>query len=80
MLGLTTDGAKSNHLVASLLNPNASKLSELTYKVPNPYTDEDRPLYIFSDPPHLIKQFVIVCQTKDDSFVCFFFLTLCVFF
>ena len=41
VLGLTIDGAKSNRLVATLLNPNAKNSSELTYKVPNPYTDED---------------------------------------
>ena len=28
---------------------------QLTYKVSNPYTSEDRDLLFFSDPPHLIK-------------------------
>ena len=69
MLGLSTDGAKSNRLVASLLNPNAKKLSELTYRVPNSYTDEDQPLFIFSDPPHLIKT-IRNCPIKDASLIC----------
>lgn len=41
--------------LASLLNPYARNSSEVTYKVPNPYCNEDHPIYIFSDPPHLIK-------------------------
>ncbi len=30
--------------------------SELVYKVPNPYTDENRSFHFFSDPPHLMKK------------------------
>ena len=55
VLGLTADGAQSNRLFSFMLNPDASRSSHLTYKVPNPYTTEDRPILIFSDPPHLIK-------------------------
>ena len=28
---------------------------EVTYKVPNPYAQDERDIYFISDPPHLVK-------------------------
>ena len=52
VLGLTADGTQSNRLYSFMSNPDSS---HLIYKVSNLYTTEDRPILIFSDPPHLIK-------------------------
>ena len=53
VLGLTCDGLAANRRFFKLHND--SQGTELTYKVPNPYTDEPRPIYFMSDPPHLLK-------------------------
>ena len=44
VLELTTDEAKSNHLVPSLINPNVKKSSQ---DIQGLYIDEDPPLFIF---------------------------------
>lgn len=51
VLGATFDGNSVNRRLIKLHQPS----SELLYKVKNPFTDEDRNIHFFSDPPHLIK-------------------------
>ena len=51
VLGATLDGNSVNRRLIKLHEPT----SQLLYKVTNPFTDEDRCFYFFSDPPHLIK-------------------------
>lgn len=53
VLGLTCDGLAANRRFFKFHND--SQGTEPTYKVPNPYTDEPRPIYFMSDPPHLLK-------------------------
>ena len=57
MLAITADGASTNRLLFTLLSSSNDidvPESEM-YKIPNPYTDEDRSIYFLSDPPHLLK-------------------------
>ena len=54
VMGLTCDGLAANRRFFRLHDP-AAKASSMIYKVDNPYTDDKRPFYFFSDPPHLIK-------------------------
>ena len=52
VLALTCDGASANRHLWKL----HSKGNEATYKVQNPYAeDPSRPLFLISDPPHLLK-------------------------
>ena len=51
-MGLSCDGLSANRLLFKLHTP-AKK--ELLYSVVNPYSRPRRPLFFFSDPPHLIK-------------------------
>ena len=49
--GLTCDGLSANRRFFKLHDPS----SKIVYKVPNPYAEDNRQLYSFSDPPHLLK-------------------------
>ena len=51
VLALTCDGLAANRRLFQL--HGAQK--DLTYKVLNPYASDDRFIFFFSDPPHLIK-------------------------
>ena len=52
VLALTCDGASANRRLWKL----HSQGNEATYKVKNPYAEEpSRPLFLISDPPHLLK-------------------------
>ena len=53
VMGLTCDGLAANRQFFHLHGPAAK--ASMIYKVDNPYTDDKRPFYFFSDPPHLIK-------------------------
>lgn len=48
-----SDGAKSNRRFYHLHADSSSK--QPTYKVSNPFADEERNIYFISDPPHLVK-------------------------
>ena len=50
VMGLCCDGLAANRRFFSLHSDKAKP-----YKVVNPYAEESRSLYFFSDPPHLIK-------------------------
>jgi len=50
VLFITADGASTNRA----LFQNHDSASSMVYKVPNKYVD-DRSIYFFSDPPHLMK-------------------------
>ena len=50
-LATTCDGASSNRKFFGL----HGKDGEFIYKTVNPFSDEPRPLFFFSDAPHLIK-------------------------
>ena len=52
VLGLTCDGVSLNRRFWKLHSENDE---ELTYKVPNPFSNDGRHLYFISDPPHLLK-------------------------
>ena len=54
VLGLTADGASTNRLLFALLSSPGADQRDI-YKISNPYTDEKRDIYFFSDPPHLLK-------------------------
>ena len=49
-MGVTCDGNSANR---RFFNLHAEEKD--VYKVKNPFTTEDRPLFFLSDPPHLIK-------------------------
>ena len=51
VLGTTCDGLSANRRLFKLHDPT----SEIVYKVCNPYAADERSLYFFSDPPHLMK-------------------------
>lgn len=54
VLGATADGLSANrHLFK--LHGAGGMASQLVYKVPNPYSMEERNIYFISDPPHLMK-------------------------
>lgn len=50
VLGCTCDGLSVNRRFFKIHGS-----TEFVYKTLNPYTLEDRPVFFFSDPPHLIK-------------------------
>ena len=50
-MGVTSDGASVNR---RLIRLHQHKMA-LLHKTPNPFSDDNRYLYFFSDPPHLIK-------------------------
>ena len=52
VMGVTADGLSVNRHFFKLHGDSAS---DIVHKTPNPYTSEDRSLFFFSDPPHLIK-------------------------
>ena len=52
-MGLTCDGLAANRRLFRLHDPKAK--STFVHKVSNPYTDDDRPFFFFSDPPHVMK-------------------------
>ena len=59
VLRVTLDGNAVNRRFLKLHGPG-----DLVYKTPNPYADEDRHLYFFSDPPHLVKTIRNCWQSK----------------
>ena len=54
VMGLTCDGLAANRRFFRLHNPS-TKQSTVIHKVVNPYSEDERPFFFFSDPPHLIK-------------------------
>lgn len=52
VMGLTCDGLSANRLLYKLHVPKGKKLVN---SVTNPYASPSRPLFFFSDPPHLMK-------------------------
>lgn len=53
VLGLICDGLAANRRLFCLHEPTTN--STFVHKVSNPYTEDDRPFFFFSDPPHLMK-------------------------
>ena len=53
VMGVTADGLSVNRHFFKLHGDNTTDTP--VHKTTNPYTSEDRYLYFFSDPPHLIK-------------------------
>lgn len=53
VMGVTADGLSANRHFFKLHGNSATDTP--VHKTVNPYTSEDRFLYFFSDPPHLIK-------------------------
>ena len=60
VLGATLDGNAVNRRLIKLHSPS----SDLVYKVRNPYAQEERDLFFFSDPPHLVKTIRNCWQSK----------------
>ncbi len=52
VVALTADGASPNR---KLFNMHSTSTNDICYKTVNPYTNEDRYIYFFSDVPHLMK-------------------------
>jgi len=55
VVGATFDGAAPNRRFLQLQYPCSEPDGLILYKVNNPYTDEKRKIFFFSDPSHLIK-------------------------
>ena len=59
VLAMTADGASCNRKFMSMLQESGAKKSDgtngLVYKVDNIYAPDNRPIFLFSDVPHLIK-------------------------
>lgn len=53
VIGATFDGASPNRRFLQLHCPATT--NSFVYKVKNPYTREERDIFFFSDPPHLMK-------------------------
>ena len=69
VLGATLDGNAVNRRLIKLHQPS----SDLLYKVRNPYAQEERFVFFFSDPPHLVKTIRNCWQSKARSlWVCLF--------
>ena len=70
VMGLCCDGLAANRRFFSLHSDNTTP-----YKVTNPYTEEDRYIYFFSDPPHLLKTVRNArANPKRHLWVCFLWL------
>ncbi len=54
VVGATFDGASPNRRFVQIHQPSTPKTS-VFHKVANPYADDGREIFFFSDPPHLIK-------------------------
>lgn len=54
VISLTGDKASPNQKFFRM-HYQASGQPSVTYKIPNPYTAEDRPIFFISDVPHLVK-------------------------
>lgn len=52
-MGLTCDGLAANRLLYKLHVPRRG--DQVVHSVTNPYADPSRPLFFFSDTPHLMK-------------------------
>ena len=52
VLAVTFDGSAVNR---RLLKLHSQSDNDLIYKLPNPFTADNRDIFFFSDPPHLIK-------------------------
>ena len=53
-MALTCDGLSANCRLFRLHNPAAAP-DDIVYKTLNPYADDERYVYFFADPPHLMK-------------------------
>ena len=63
VLGSTLDGNSVNRRLIKLHQPSA----DIVFKVRNPYSEEKRDLFFFSDPPHLVKTIRNCWQSKHRS-------------
>ena len=63
VLGATLDGNAVNRRLIKLHQPS----SDLVYKVQNPFAQEKRFLFFFSDPPHLLKTIRNCWQSKHRT-------------
>ena len=52
VIAFVCDGAASNRKFMKMFREGKD---EITYKIKNVYTDEDRPIFLISDVPHLLK-------------------------
>lgn len=52
VMGLVCDGLSANRCLFCL---HQSVTDDFVYKVQNPYSNDGRQIYFFSDPPHLLK-------------------------
>ena len=52
VMGLVCDGLSANR---RLFHLHQSVTDDFVYKVQNPYSNDGRQIYFFSDPPHLLK-------------------------
>ena len=55
VVGATFDGASPNRRFVKLHGITDPTKPTVLHKVPNPFTDDGRMLFFFSDPPHLLK-------------------------
>ena len=63
VLGSTLDGNSVNRRLIKLHQPSA----DIIFKVLDPYSEEKRYLFFFSDPPHLVKTIRNCWQSKHCS-------------
>ncbi len=55
VLAITCDGASINRRFFKMHQPEGASAQYLTYSTPNVFALDERPLYFFADPPHLLK-------------------------
>jgi hypothetical protein len=55
VVAVTCDGASPNHAFYKMHVNNDNKANGITYRTKNIYAEDERYIWFFSDPPHLIK-------------------------
>ena len=78
VVGATFDGASPNRRFLKLHGIADPTKPDVLHKVPNPFADDGRMLFFFSDPPHLLKttrncwsskaRLLWVCEFETDLY------------
>ncbi len=63
VLGATLDGNSVNRRLIKIHQPSEA----IPYKVRNPFAEDERDFFFFSDPPHLVKTIQNGWQSKHCS-------------
>ena len=69
VIAAVSDGASPNRSFYKMHNALSNNISDITYKTCNLFSSDNRDLWFFSDPPHLIKT-VRNCLSNSGSYKC----------